>query len=375
MSWRKPQAVLFTVLTFLVVGEVLFLFSQFQDTLFLSLDGIKVSEAVQDEKILAAVLAQMGVKGTMGKLLSETGGGSLQDCHQEAHYIGRAAYKVYPKQVFQECDSSCHSGCYHGAMEGVLLEQGTLDVLGSLEDVCRSFDSAFGVFECYHGLGHAILAYLNYDLPGTIDECKKLSNTIGFEINACYAGAFMENIVTGQGFGAAASPHATTWLNETDFHFPCNALEQDYYVQHACYSMQTSWMLYLNNNNFDAVVAECHDAPENMVPMCFKSLGRDIAGYTLRNPERIVELCSKVPKENHHYDHCIDGALNVVIDFWGPELKGQASGLCKLVEGPSKRICYLILADAIPFIFNNPQEADPVCQSFEEQYRGFCSPS
>ena len=372
---RKLKIILFVILVFAVLLEIVFLSSPKEIKFGAEeLSNIKITEIAKNEKVLQAVVKQVGVKAVMEKLAAETGGGSFLDCHQGAHYIGRAAYNVYKEEAFQRCDSSCHSGCYHGAMEGILIEKGSIDFLGNLEDICTSFDRAFGVFECYHGLGHAILAYLNYDLPGTLKQCKELSNSFGFEINACYAGAFMENVVTGQGLGTAKSPHATEWLNTTDPHFPCNKIDQEYSIQHECYGMQTSWMLYLNHYNFDEAIGECYNVPENMVLVCFQSLGRDIAGYTLRKPERIAELCGKVPKDKHYYDRCIDGALNVILDFWGPGLKDQATALCRLVEEPSKRSCYSILANALSFIFLTPEEAEPVCRSFEEKYRNLCAP-
>jgi len=373
MSSCKLKIIFFSILVFVLVVEVVFLSLPKEiKSGEKKLSNIKISEIAKSEKALQAAVKQVGVKVVLEKLAIETGSGSIRDCHQEAHYIGRAAYNVYKEEAFQRCDSSCHSGCYHGATEGILVEKGTIDFLGNLEDICKSFDGAFGVFECYHGLGHAILTYFNYDLPGTLEQCKKLSNNFGFEVNACYAGAFMENVVTGQGFGAAKSPHATKWLNTTDPHFPCNKIEKDYSMQHECYGMQTSWMLYLNHYNFDEVIGECYNVPENMVPVCFQSLGRDIAGYTLRDPKRIAELCGKVPKDNYYYDDCINGAVNVIVDFWGPGLKDQATALCRLVGEPNKKICYGILADAILFIFMTPEEASPLCESFEEEYKNFC---
>ena len=84
----------------------------------------------------------------------------------------------------------------------------------------------------------------------------------------------------------------------------------------------------------------------------------------------IVQGCRE--DHNHYYDDCIDGAVNVIVDFWGPGLKDQATALCRLVGEPNKKICYGILADAILFIFMTPEEAKPVCESFEEEYKNFC---
>src|SRR5437867_1684666 len=105
--------------------------------------------------------------------------------------------------------------------------------------------------------------------------------------------------------------------------------------------MQTSWMLTLLNYDFDKVAKACNNAPLSMISVCFKSYGRDAAGNTLRNPPKIVELCNKVPSE--YFDQCITGALNVIVDFWGPKLTSQATELCKLLKEPNKRSCYNLL--------------------------------
>ena len=86
------------------------------------------------------------------------------------------------------------------------------------------------------------------------------------------------------------------------------------------------------------VVDECLNATLPMIPVCFNSYGRDSAGNVLRGPVRIVELCDKVPKIEDYHDQCIIGALNVIIDFWGPDLEDQASQLCYILNDNDKEI-------------------------------------
>lgn len=323
------------------------------------------------EEMLYEALKQLGTGKAMAKLVQESGGGSSFDCHQQAHYIGRVGYRVQKEKVFKECDASCHSGCYHGAMESFLNERGTENLAANIDAICKLFDTRFGIFECLHGVGHGVLAYVDYDLPDGIAQCKELSDSFGQV--SCIGGAFMENILTGQGLGASSKEtHKTSWVNNTDPHFPCDKIDQGYEVQYQCYQMQTSWMLTLYHYDFDKVAAECLKAPVNMIPVCFKSFGRDVAGHTLRDPSRIVPLCEKVPKTQAYYDQCMSGAVNVIVDFWGPGLGGQATELCKLAPEPGKKVCYTVLAGRLRDLFSVPERRKEVCAGFEDAYQHLC---
>lgn len=324
----------------------------------------------RDDKELKAYINKYGIQKTMAKLIEESRGGSLFDCHQEAHNTGRLGYAVEKEKAFQSCDASCHSGCYHGAMESFLNERGTSNLAQEIDSVCNTFKTSFGIFECLHGVGHGVLAYLDYDLPETINECQKLSSS--FSQSSCYGGMFMENILTGQGLGASTKDHSTNWINKTDPYFPCNAIEQNYELQYQCYQMQTSWMLTMSGYNFDTVAQQCLNAQENMRSVCFKSFGRDAAGHTLRDPVKIIPICAKVPQEKDYYNQCITGAVNVIIDFWGPALKTQATQLCRLTSEPHKETCYRVLSGRLNDLFTDNSSKQEICSSFESQYQSLC---
>ena len=136
--------------------------------------------------------------------------------------------------------------------------------------------------------------------------------------------------------------------------------------------MQTSWMLTISGFNFDRVAQECLKVPENMISTCFKSLGRDIAGNNLRVPQKIKAGCDKVPRQNNYYESCITGGLNVILDFFGPDIKNQGTELCVLVSGNAKEKCYSILASRLPGILVNSGEIKKICDEFEIEYRKLC---
>ena len=321
------------------------------------------------EKQLSFWLQVFGSKTIMDKLLDESGGGSALDCHQEAHTIGRIAYEVFGADAFKEGNSSCHSGYYHGAMEGFLKEKGTLNLTANLKKLCDSFPTSFGNFECLHGVGHGIMAYEDYNLPTAIGVCRSLGSS--YQTSSCYGGLFMEDIITAQGKGAIPG-HETKWINN-DPHFPCNTIDQnDYNLLYECYQMQTSWMLTLFNWDFNKVIPECLKARPDLVPVCFRSLGRDIAGYTLRDPDKIITLCDKVPRSKDYHDQCLVGAENVLVEFWGEQLQNQATEFCKKLPSQDKELCYGVLAGRLQDVFNQKSQRLKICEGFENNYQHLC---
>lgn len=335
------------------------------------LANVNMLEAAKNEMQLKKLLSQAGARAVMDDLLFDSGGGSRIDCHQEAHLIGRLAYEEFGASVFKEGDASCHSGFYHGALEAFLAEKGTANLAKNVEDVCDAFPTLFGRFECLHGIGHGLMAYEDYDLPHTLGICDLLATD--YDRSSCYGGVFMENIVAAQGFGAIPG-HNTTWASK-DPHFPCNAIDQSQSVQFQCYQMQTSWMLTLFDHDFDRVVPECLKAPANMISVCFKSFGRDAAGHTLRDPQKIRAICEKVPQEADYYRQCVIGAINVVVDFWGGSLANQGTELCALLPEKGKDPCYTTLASRLRDVFKEEEKRSAMCANFEPTYQNRCTSS
>ena len=123
--------------------------------------------------------------------------------------------------------------------------------------------------------------------------------------------------------------------------------------------------------DFDRVAAECKKVTPEMRPVCFKSLGRDAAGQTLRDPRRIAIICNKAPED--YRDECLGGGLNVIVDFWGEKLGDQAAELCHVVSTKRKEACYRVLASRIPNIFMDKEARKTQCDYFELEFQNLCS--
>lgn len=327
---------------------------------------VDMRQVTKNDSELGKWLLVLDGKRVMEELIADTGGGSIADCHQEAHKVGRKAYKLFGIQVFRDGNYGCHSGFYHGAMEIFLAELGTKDLATEITKLCNKFSSRFGNFECLHGVGHGLLAYLDYDLPGTLNKCKELEGS--FAQTSCFSGAFMENVVTAQGRGAKEG-HQTAWVS-LDPHFPCNGIEQSYDIQYQCYMMQTSRMLDLFGPDFVKAGSECARAPANMVAACFQSLGRDSAGQTLRDPSGILNTCLQMPGQ--YFNNCMVGGLNVIIDFWGEGMTNQPHSLCSIVPIQYKENCYQQIGMRLRDVFPKISDKQRVCNLSDPSYIATC---
>ncbi len=325
---------------------------------------VKVRAIAKEPSELKKWLRLVGGESLMEKLIKESGGGSTVDCHQEAHNIGRAAYEVFGEKVFRWEIYECHSGYLHGAMEEFLTQEGTAKIGEKISKLCGGFSTEFGKFECLHGVGHGVLAFDDYDLPKALETCGTLNTD--FEKKSCYGGAFMENIVVAEGLGAVPA-HKTTWVSQ-DPHFPCNAVAGDFDIQTQCYLMQTSRMLDISKRDFDFVNRECGRAPEEMTLTCYQSMGRDAAGQTLRDPKKIVTICDKAV--GRAKSKCLEGALYVIIEFWGENMTSQPVGLCKEIkDSEEKSRCYNTIGIRLRDVFGESSgKKTEICGYGEEEY-------
>jgi len=364
---QTPKEKFINFLTDTKFNLIKYYFKIFPKKLETKLSQTYLLQLAYEEDQLEYWLRVLGSQKAMEKILAEAGGGGVTDCHQQAHQIGKTAYNFWGPQVFREGDPSCHSGFYHGAMEAFLTTRGTDNLAEDIPELCDTFETSFGQFECLHGVGHGVLAYVNYDLPLAIKTCQDLNN--GFATNSCYGGMFMENIVSAQGYGAIPG-HTTDWVSK-DPHFPCNAIDQNPSVQYQCYLMQTSWMLDLFEWDYSQVVTECLNAPSEYISTCFQSFGRDAAWYAYRDTGSALSLCNTVPQQ--YYDYCVEGAFHVIVDFWGEKLDTQALKLCqKIKDQASQRTCMSLLATRLVDVFGKDSPRIQEICSQAGEYQNIC---
>jgi hypothetical protein len=229
-------------------------------------------------------------------------------CHPVAHAIGRQTFVVQGtiEKSFAQCDQTCIAGCFHGVMERFL--RGDADpeghiTLAELEakaaTACSPSLAQPVRFQCLHGLGHAIEYYTGYSLRPSLTVCDALPDA--WSQSSCWGGVFMENIV-------GADPQLRD-LSPTDFHYPCDAVDDNYKEQ--CYLIQTSRMTEMGLSP-EQILLECRNAGA-WRGTCIQSMGRDLSTVAVAGDDR---GCAAVCEKGVGSDRvsCMTGVIYSAVD-------------------------------------------------------------
>lgn len=281
---------------------------------------------------LAELMKEEGADVAVAEVyrLSQTDEYVARDCHQVAHDLGNDAAIHYGDLgvALSYEGSACWSGYYHGVVEYAL---GSLDndqLLEELPTVCAAAAAEFYSFthyNCVHGVGHGVMLRLEADLFASIPYCERLTDP--WELSVCIGGLFMENIVSAQ--QGAVEPT----LDTDDLIYPCNAVDVGYLDE--CFSMQTSWILWQLNYDFEAAFDLCDGVELEVVDDCYRSMGRDISGTSRLEVDRVVELCSL--GDPAYQTECFVGAsLNAV---YNDHDVARATELCAAIPERMRAAC------------------------------------
>ena len=232
-------------------------------------------------------------------------------CHPVVHAVGRETFRLTGTvhDSFAACDQTCHSGCYHGAMERFLRggavsddEAGHISEAELREKAVAACDPREAVrfrFQCLHGLGHALMFFLDYNLVGALRACDQQSD--GWSRSSCYGGVFMENVFS-------ATPQKRD-LSATDYHYPCNKLDPQY--RSDCYMMQTTRMTEMGLST-PRLFEECRKAGVNQ-HTCMQSIGRDLSNNVrIGDPRLVAQKCELGTDEERRA--CTRGVVYALVD-------------------------------------------------------------
>lgn len=386
------------------------------------------------EAAVLAVLERDGVAAAMAvaERMGDLDGEVRREGHVYAHAIGLAAYTTAEEvgAVFESCTAAYQSGCYHGVIQSYFVD---IDARGGDVDadavnaLCARQRGADGnrwlLFQCAHGIGHGVTMLAGHHLPSALEACDLVMDD--WERQACYGGAFMENVVQATmphhsvgrpdrqvaeasghhtaapgaahdghhaapaaadehaGHAAAPAPgtgedhvaahgagpsvrHDFPPLRADDPLYPCNVLEDRYLA--ACYQMQTSAILFFNGSDFQAAADVCHQAPERYVASCFQSLGRDVSARTVQHHGEALELCALMG--SRRYD-CHWGYVKNVVDVTASAPDGFE--FCALVpeeEGRSR--CFQAVGEQIWVLAMDDPAREEMCAGADPRYVQAC---
>lgn len=284
------------------------------------------------------------------------------DCHGGAHHLGRMAFARYGAAAAAGLSEACQSGMRHGVMEQLFVGRGIANLAEDVDALCPDASDAFGRHQCFHGVGHGVMAWTAYELEDALGICGRLGDDSGRR--SCYSGVFMENVVSGL---SGAVGQRSTYVDAEDPHYPCNALPERYVND--CYWYQTSQMLNVFGQDLERVAEACREAPAIGRRSCFGSYGRDVGSAHRGNPYLVVQYCL-LPGSLQHRGDCIDGAARTL--FWDATQQEAGLALCAEVEEPIvAETCrqaivnqaHAVVADLAPFCAKLPDRWRERCMA------------
>ncbi|MCY4134573.1 MAG: hypothetical protein OXG30_06620 [bacterium] len=319
-----------------------------------------------DDRELEAFIERFG-PGAALQVLKQIELESGSDCHNRAHEAGRIAYEKFGPAAFALASHDCQSGGQHGATEALFAERGTANLAADIAALCDSTHNTFFRHQCVHGVGHGLMAWTNYDLPGALGLCDHAPRLDRF---SCYSGVYMENVVGGL---SGAMGHITEYLREGDPIYPCNIVEARY--QPYCYFYQTTRMADVLNWNMAAVAALCDAAPANARSLCFRSYGRDAANLAADDPAETIGHCRHAAASADNADCIREAAQN---GFWEPVGADRAVEFCAMLDADptaypqSRDSCYWSIQQQAGYVLVTPEERWAFCEKLPANRQAGC---
>ena len=196
------------------------------------------------------------------------------DLHLLGHAVGDVLYKQQGMEGIKICTNDFRNACSHSIVVGLLLDHGE-QVLPKIASACRQAPGGSGAYTmCYHGLGHGVLAYVNYDLARAVALCKKTGSAAyhNEEASQCVGGTIME-IISGGGHNHDVwEKQRPRWLKPDDPLYPC---KQNFMPD----SAKTFCYLYIT-------------------PYLFEAAGADPSAPDSAALEKAFQFCDALPKND-----------------------------------------------------------------------------
>jgi mono/diheme cytochrome c family protein len=278
-----------------------------------------------------------GPKAALEKLasLSSTNGTVAADCHPIAHKIGAGGllhFKGDVGKAFADGDATCGSGYYHGLLQWKLAGVAADQVAAVASTACKDPTieaNAFIYYQCNHGLGHGLMLYTGLNLPKALDYCHKLQTQS--DSIMCSGGVFMEN--QSSSFGLHSQ-----WLSKKNLLFPCNSKYVKRDDKLYCYLLVTSYILPHVHGSWTKTAQWCRKSDPGWVQYCFQSMGRDVSGVAVHDPQQMKSFCAQAGDAANGQKECIYGAIRDIMNNNAQDPQGAA--YCKTVDARFRDYCF-----------------------------------
>jgi hypothetical protein len=265
------------------------------------------------------------------------------NCHQMTHVIGRTAVGLYGDlpSTYDRGDPFCEAGYYHGAIEALVARTPSGEILEEADALCadtgrRHEQQPFNHYNCPHGLGHAFMAMLGYELFEALEACD-VALTDARKKEFCYSGVFMQNIMD-EDNSSEYSKH----LKADQPFYPCTDVEARY--KKMCYPYHVVYALETQGNDYSRVFDLCATAVEiDFRTVCYQALGKQATMYSIEEYATVVgqttrtgTLCSLGEHLEARSDCAVGAVRQFIFHYHSDE---QARAFCESINADSRAVC------------------------------------
>lgn len=320
------------------------------------------------------------------------------DMHLLGHTVGDKLFEQEGVEGIAVCTQEFRNACSHSIVIGALREEGE-GALPKIRESCKEAPGGPGAYTmCFHGLGHGVFTFYDYEYEPTVGFCEKTGTDEyrNREAIECIGGSVME-LMGGGGHDPDGLAHAQEeYLNPKDPLAPCFATFMPEYAQGICLTYLTPQLWRIagielgspNPELFGKAFAYCDRIPASKAHLraaCYGGFGKEFVPLTAardiravdklseENMRTVIAWCEKAEVEDG-IASCIGDALSSL--FWGGENDPEASfRFCSLqeVDTPGYSACYERLGGAIRSYVVDAEVRRAQCARIPERFRTLCS--
>jgi len=296
------------------------------------------------------------------------------DGHHIVHHIGHQAAKSFGPfpETLDLCPKEYNFGCIHGFFQHSL--DSKMSDPETLAPLCQAVEddphaSIKDKVYCFHGLGHGVMMYYDYDMEKALAYCDAFETV--FSRNGCWQGLFMENMN-----GALDGNWEETGFSKVDPLLPCSAMEERH--QHECFINHSVWMIRFFERDYVKAIEACLKAPsKNSQRACIESITLMVSNPLSQSiflPNEVYEkhsvienaaiICDAFPSE--HKELCVDGAVDNILNFDDLDLT-RTEQLCHNVDEGLEKHCFERIGSNLINIAHSQDEAIEVCNTLKKK--------
>jgi len=318
------------------------------------------------------------------------------DTHLLGHVVGDILYEQKGIDGMKYCTHDFRNACSHTIVIGALLEFGE-GAFSDIKEACYAAPGGKGAYTmCFHGLGHGVLAFNDYDFEKTVAMCEKFSTEkyFGREGIECFGGAVMEIIGGGGHNQDLWEEKRPEYLNPKDPFALCQVSYLPERYRPMCYNYMTPYAFEALGANMaypdPSIYAQTFDFCAS-IPMtdsasrdsCYGGLGKEFIGIATgryfgpdSRPTKdqltlMVDWCL-LASETDGQESCINSTQSSL--YWGGERPYNISiDYCSLIEDTAlNQSCFASLIKNVGIYIDDKKYYQSVCEDLPTNYQSEC---